>query len=153
MEYVEHVEPRPEPMSIARCRDLLGEDAELISDQDIEDIRRHAEVMACIVFEMYREQCRASEWNCAAKRTLPESTNGSTLRIMVGAVIYVRVSTKEQTGNPTTPDDLERWRQASCRRRHWRHRLPDPQSSPSTEMADRHCAQEAFAGRQGGTTA
>jgi len=61
MEYVEHAEPRPEPISIARCRELLGEDAESMTDQDIEDIRRHAETMACIVVEMYREQCRASE--------------------------------------------------------------------------------------------
>jgi len=56
MEYVEHAEPRPEPISIARCRELLGEDAESMTDQDIEDIRRHAETMACIVVEMYREQ-------------------------------------------------------------------------------------------------
>jgi hypothetical protein len=32
-----------------------------MTDQDIEDIRRHAEAMACIVVEMYREQCRVSE--------------------------------------------------------------------------------------------
>jgi hypothetical protein len=61
MEHVERAEPRPEPISIARCRELLGEDAESMTDQDIEDIRRHAETMACIVVEMYREQCRASE--------------------------------------------------------------------------------------------
>ena len=61
MEYVEHAEPRREPISIARCRELLGEDAESMSDQDIEDIRRHAETMACIVVEMYQEQCRVSE--------------------------------------------------------------------------------------------
>jgi hypothetical protein len=61
MEYVDHAEPRPEPISIARRRELLGEDAESMTDQDIEDIRRHAETMACIVVEMYREQCRASE--------------------------------------------------------------------------------------------
>ena len=48
MEYVEHADPRPEPISIARCRELLGEDAESMTDQDIEDIRRHAETMACI---------------------------------------------------------------------------------------------------------
>ncbi len=58
MEYVEHAEPRPEPISIARCRELLGEDAESMTDQDIEDIRRHAETMACIVVEMYQEHCR-----------------------------------------------------------------------------------------------
>ena len=61
MEYVERAEPRPEPISIARCRELLGEDAESMIDQDIEDIRRHAETMASIVVEMYQEQLRASE--------------------------------------------------------------------------------------------
>jgi hypothetical protein len=55
MEYVEHTDPRPEPISIARCRELLGEDAESMIDQDIEDIRRHAETMACIVVELYEE--------------------------------------------------------------------------------------------------
>ena len=61
MEYVEHADPRPEQMSIARCRELLGEDAESMTDQDIEDIRRHAETMACIVVEMHQAQCRASD--------------------------------------------------------------------------------------------
>ena len=61
MEYVEHADPRPEPISIARCRELLGEDAESMTDQDIEDIRRHAETMAGIVVEMHQEECRASE--------------------------------------------------------------------------------------------
>jgi hypothetical protein len=61
MEYVEQAEPRPEPISIARCRELLGKDAESMTDQDVEDIRRHAETMAWIVVEMYQEQCRASE--------------------------------------------------------------------------------------------
>ena len=32
-----------------------------MTDQDIEDIRRHAETMACIVVEMYQEQRRGSE--------------------------------------------------------------------------------------------
>jgi hypothetical protein len=61
MEYVEHAEQRPEPILIARCRELLGEDAESMTDQDIEDIRRHAETMARVVVEVYREQCSASE--------------------------------------------------------------------------------------------
>ena len=60
MEYVERADPKLEPIPIARCRELLGEDAESMTDQDIEDIRRHAETMACIVVEMYQEQCRAS---------------------------------------------------------------------------------------------
>jgi hypothetical protein len=61
MEYVEHPNTRPKLISIARCRELLGEDAESMTDQDIEDIRRHAEMMACIVVEMYQEQRRCSE--------------------------------------------------------------------------------------------
>ena len=61
MEYVEHTEPRPEPIPIARCRELLGEDAESMTDQDIEDIRQHAETMACIVVEMWEAQRRISE--------------------------------------------------------------------------------------------
>ena len=62
MEYdIERADSRSEPISIARCHELLGEDAESMTDQDIEDVRRHAETMACIVVEMYQEQCGASE--------------------------------------------------------------------------------------------
>jgi hypothetical protein len=61
MGYVEHAEPTREPISIARCRELLGEHAESMTDQDIEDIRRHAKTMACIVVEIYQEQRRCSE--------------------------------------------------------------------------------------------
>jgi hypothetical protein len=62
MEYdVERADPRLETISIARCRELLGEDADSMTDQDVDDIRRHAETMASIVVEMYEEQCRVSE--------------------------------------------------------------------------------------------
>ena len=49
------------------------------------------------------------------KRSLPEPANGSTLTIMVGAVIYVRVSTKEQTENLSLPTQL-RACEEYCRR-------------------------------------
>src|SRR5687767_7559861 len=49
------------------------------------------------------------------KRSLPESANGSTLPAMVGAVIYVRVSTKEQTENLSLPTQL-RACEEYCRR-------------------------------------
>ena len=61
MAYVERADPKPEPISIARCRELLGEDAESMTDQEVSETRQHAETMACIVVEMYQEQCRASE--------------------------------------------------------------------------------------------
>jgi hypothetical protein len=61
MEYVEHADPGSEPIPIARCRELLGQDAESMTDQDIEDMRRHAETMACIVVELYQESRRIPE--------------------------------------------------------------------------------------------
>ena len=79
MEFVEHADDRPEPISIARCRELLGEEAESMTDQDVADIRRHAETMACIVVEMYQEHCRIPSRNVPRKRNLPEPANGSTL--------------------------------------------------------------------------
>jgi hypothetical protein len=53
----------PEPISIARCRELLGDEAESMSDQEIAWIRRPAETMACIVVEMYQEGSREARAN------------------------------------------------------------------------------------------
>jgi hypothetical protein len=61
MEFVERAEDIPEPIPIARCRELLGEEAESMTDQEVALIRRHAETMAHIVVEMYQEGCRISE--------------------------------------------------------------------------------------------
>ena len=79
-------------------------------------IRRHAETMAWIVVEMHRE--RQPDLRVEAmprKRALPEPANGSKLPPMVGAVIYVRVSTKEQTENLSLPTQL-RACEEYCRR-------------------------------------
>jgi hypothetical protein len=43
-------------ISIARCRELLGAEAESMTDQDVAQIRRHAETMAWILVEMYEER-------------------------------------------------------------------------------------------------
>ena len=61
MEFVECAEDVPEPISIARCRELLGEEAESMTDQEVALIRGRAETMACIVVEMYQEGWRISE--------------------------------------------------------------------------------------------
>jgi hypothetical protein len=61
MEFIERTNDGPEPISLARCRELLGEEAESMTDQEIVLIRRHAETMACIVVEMYQEGCRIPE--------------------------------------------------------------------------------------------
>ena len=116
MEFVEHAEDSPEPISIARCRELLGEEAESMTDQEVAWIRRHAETMACIVVEMYPRGLSDLRVEVVPrKRNLSEPVNGSTLPTMVGAVIYVRVSTKEQTENLSLPTQL-RACEEYCRR-------------------------------------
>jgi hypothetical protein len=61
MEFFEHTDDLAEPISIARCRELLGDEAESMTDQEVALIRRHAEKMACIVVEMYQEGYRICE--------------------------------------------------------------------------------------------
>ena len=58
MDFVHRGDDRPEPISIARCRELLGDEADTLTDQDIEMIRRHAETMAQIVVQMFVESRR-----------------------------------------------------------------------------------------------
>jgi hypothetical protein len=61
MEFIERTDDRPEPISIARCRELLGDEAESMTAQEVALIRQHAETMAWIVVEMYQEGRRISE--------------------------------------------------------------------------------------------
>ena len=58
MDFVDRGDDRPEPISIARCRELLGDEADTLTDQDVELIRRHAETMAQVVVQMYVESRR-----------------------------------------------------------------------------------------------
>lgn len=43
---------------IARCRAMLGPEAEGLSDQDVEHIRRHADTMARLIVEMFTKASR-----------------------------------------------------------------------------------------------
>ena len=58
MEFVERADDRPERISIARCRALLGEEADSMTDEDVDLVRRHAETMAAIVVELYKQAGR-----------------------------------------------------------------------------------------------
>ena len=58
MEFVERADDKPEPISIARCRELLGEEADSRTDHEIALIRRHAEMIAQVVVEMFVESRR-----------------------------------------------------------------------------------------------
>jgi hypothetical protein len=61
MESVNSTEWGLELISIARCRELLDDEAESMTDEEVDDIRRNAEAMAYIVLEMFEQQCRPGE--------------------------------------------------------------------------------------------
>jgi hypothetical protein len=48
MDVIDRAE-EPEPISIARCRELLGDDAEMMSDEEVVAVARHAETLAHIL--------------------------------------------------------------------------------------------------------
>ena len=55
---MEQTDPAPlgaDQISIDRCRQLLGEEAVGLSDELVDQIRRHAEVMAHVVIEAFLE--------------------------------------------------------------------------------------------------
>ena len=58
MDFVDRGDDRPEPISIARCRELLGDEADTLTDQEIELIRQHADTMAQVVVEMFVQSRR-----------------------------------------------------------------------------------------------
>ncbi len=49
-----------ELVPISRCRELLGDEAIGLTDDDLDDIRRHAQVMARTLVEVFLQQ-HASE--------------------------------------------------------------------------------------------
>ena len=55
MEFVARADDRPERIAIARCRELLGKEADAMTDDDVDLVRRHAETMAGLVVELYKK--------------------------------------------------------------------------------------------------
>ncbi len=49
MDVPERAEITPEPITISRCRELLGDEAAALSDDEVRDVARHAEAMARIL--------------------------------------------------------------------------------------------------------
>ena len=56
MEYAHAEGIASELIPIARCRELLGDEADGLSDHDIDLIRQHADAMAHIIVEMFIER-------------------------------------------------------------------------------------------------
>ena len=52
MDVPEPAEAIPEPFSIARCRELLGTEADARTDDEVLEIARHAEAVAHIVIAL-----------------------------------------------------------------------------------------------------
>lgn len=46
------VEQGPELISVARCRELLGDEADTLSDEEVLIVARHAESLAHLVIDL-----------------------------------------------------------------------------------------------------
>jgi hypothetical protein len=60
MEHEHADETTFESISIARCRNLLGDEAEGLSDQEVDLIRHHADAIAHVLVQMFLENGAAS---------------------------------------------------------------------------------------------
>jgi len=52
MDVPERADITPEPIAITRCRELLGDEADALSDDEVRDVARHAEAMARILIAL-----------------------------------------------------------------------------------------------------
>ena len=53
MENADSADTRPDPISIGRCRELLGDEAAALSDQDVGQIQQHADAIAHLLVEIF----------------------------------------------------------------------------------------------------
>lgn len=58
MDVLDRGEPEPESISVARCRELLGDDADTMSDDEVLAVARHAESLAHVVIELASQDVR-----------------------------------------------------------------------------------------------
>ena len=58
MDVLDRAEQEPEPISVARCRELLGDEADTMSDDEVLVVARHAESLAHVVIELASQDVR-----------------------------------------------------------------------------------------------
>jgi hypothetical protein len=58
MDVPDRAEQEPEPISVARCRELLGDDADTMSDEEVLAVARHAETLAHILITVALQAVR-----------------------------------------------------------------------------------------------
>jgi hypothetical protein len=61
MEQAHDADVGSDAISIARCRELLGDEADGLSDHEVDLIRQHADAMAHIIVEMFLENSTTLE--------------------------------------------------------------------------------------------
>ena len=61
MERADPSEVAADSISIARCREVLGRDADGLSDTEVDLIRRHADAMAHVIVEIFIAQTTTRE--------------------------------------------------------------------------------------------
>jgi hypothetical protein len=52
MDVPERADITREPITISRCREVLGDEAEELSDDEVRDVARHAEAMARVLIAL-----------------------------------------------------------------------------------------------------
>ena len=58
MDVLNRAEQEPESIFVARCRELLGDDANTMSDEEVLAVARHAESLAHVVIELALQDAR-----------------------------------------------------------------------------------------------
>ena len=58
MDVPDRAEQELEPISVARCRELLGNEADTLSDQEVLIVARHAESLAHVVIDLALQDVR-----------------------------------------------------------------------------------------------
>ena len=58
MNVPDRVEEESEAISVARCRDLLGDDANTLTDDEVLAVARHAEALANIMIDLALQEVR-----------------------------------------------------------------------------------------------
>jgi len=58
MDVLDRAPQDPEPISVARCRELLGDDADMMTDEEVLIVARHADALAHIMIELALQDVR-----------------------------------------------------------------------------------------------
>ena len=58
MDAPQRLESLPEPTSVLRCRELLGDEADTLSDDEVREVARHADAMAHLLIVIATQDSR-----------------------------------------------------------------------------------------------